>query len=76
MLNICDTFQATSFFSLIKNANSANVVGSLAFWRFLLGIGCGGIYPLTATIMAEYSSKFSRGTYLSLVFLSQGENVM
>ena len=47
-------------------------MGSLIFWRFFLGIGCGGIYPLTATIMAEYSSKFSRGTYLSLVLASQG----
>ena len=32
------------------------VVGTLCFWRFLLGFGVGGDYPLSATIMSEYSS--------------------
>ena len=25
----------------------------LAFWRFVLGLGCGGVYPLAATLTAE-----------------------
>lgn len=29
----------------------------LACWRFLLGLGCGGVYPLAATITAESASS-------------------
>lgn len=29
----------------------------LALWRFLLGLGCGGVYPLSATLTTESSSS-------------------
>src|SRR5579875_1619688 len=39
--------------------------------RFLLGIGIGGDYPVSATIMAEYAGKDSRGLLVTLVFTMQ-----
>jgi PHS family inorganic phosphate transporter-like MFS transporter len=45
----------------------------LAVWRFLLGFGCGGVYPLSATITAESSSdKNSRPRLLAKMFSMQG----
>ena len=42
-------------------------------WRFLLGVGCGGVYPLAATITAESSSsKEDRGKLVALTFSMQG----
>lgn len=59
-------FSAFSFSGIQATATGNNVVGSLCFWRVILGFGVGGIFPLTATIMAEYSSKYTRGGYVSL----------
>ena len=45
----------------------------LAVWRFLLGFGCGGVYPLSATITAESSSdKNGRPRLLAKMFSMQG----
>ena len=48
----------------------------LAVWRFLLGIGCGGVYPLSATLTAESSSSTSQGEMpqksVALSFAMQG----
>jgi PHS family inorganic phosphate transporter-like MFS transporter len=52
------------------------VIGTLCFWRFLLGIGVGGDYPLSATIMSEYSSRFSRGALVGSVFAMQGIGIL
>src|SRR6202012_1883818 len=38
----------------------------------LFGIGIGGDYPVSATIMSEYSGKQSRGRMVGLVFAMQG----
>jgi MFS transporter, PHS family, inorganic phosphate transporter len=40
--------------------------------RVVLGIGIGGDYPVSATIMSEYSGKQSRGRLVGLVFAMQG----
>lgn len=48
------------------------VVGSLCFFRFFLGFGVGGDYPLSAVIMSEYSSRSSRGAFVAAVFAMQG----
>ncbi|HWG63326.1 MAG TPA: MFS transporter [Streptosporangiaceae bacterium] len=40
--------------------------------RIVLGIGIGGDYPVSATIMSEYSGKQSRGRMAGLVFAMQG----
>eukprot|EP00123_Amoebidium_parasiticum_P008049 comp18546_c0_seq1/m.19994 comp18546_c0_seq1/g.19994 ORF comp18546_c0_seq1/g.19994 comp18546_c0_seq1/m.19994 type:complete len:492 (-) comp18546_c0_seq1:719-2194(-) len=44
----------------------------LAFWRFILGLGVGGEYPLAATIAAEASGPMIRGKVMAAVFAMQG----
>lgn len=45
----------------------------LAFCRFVLGIGVGGEYPLSATVSAEAATDpVSRGQYMGLVVSMQG----
>jgi MFS family permease len=36
--------------------------------RFILGIGIGGDYPVSATIMTEYASRRSRGKQVAMMF--------
>ncbi|KAG5915523.1 hypothetical protein E4U42_008011 [Claviceps africana] len=58
-------------------ATSSRGVGDLSFpglfiwWRFVMGIGIGAEYPLSAVITSEWSSTRSRATMLSSVFLMQ-----
>ncbi len=49
-----------------------STISVLILWRFLLGIGVGGDYPLSATIMSEYSNVQSRGRLVATVFAMQG----
>ncbi|KAG8525957.1 uncharacterized protein KY384_000719 [Bacidia gigantensis] len=42
------------------------------FWRVLLGIGIGGDYPISASIVAERSHLKSRGQMLGWIFSNQG----
>ena len=44
----------------------------LAVARLILGVGVGGVYPLSATIAVESASAASRGRDTSLVFSMQG----
>jgi MFS transporter, PHS family, inorganic phosphate transporter len=44
--------------------------------RIILGIGIGGDYPVSATIMSEYSGKASRGRMVGLVFAMQGAGLV
>lgn len=44
--------------------------------RFILGIGIGGDYPVSATIMSEYAGKKSRGMLVSLVFAMQAAGLI
>jgi len=48
----------------------------LTIWRFILGIGIGGDYPLTSTIMAEYANRKDRGKLIASVFSMQGFGIM
>ncbi|KAF5777723.1 putative major facilitator, sugar transporter, major facilitator superfamily [Helianthus annuus] len=49
---------------------------SLGFFRFLLGIGIGGDYPLSATIMSEFANKRTRGAFIAGVFSMQGFGIL
>jgi len=47
-----------------------------SFWfligcRFLLGLGVGGDYPISAVLMTEYANRKDRGRLVSLVFSTQ-----
>src|SRR6202451_591172 len=44
--------------------------------RFILGIGIGGDYPVSATIMSEYAGKASRGLLVTLVFAMQAAGLI
>jgi len=49
-----------------------STISVLTIWRFVLGVGVGGDYPLSATIMSEYSNVRSRGRLVATVFAMQG----
>ncbi|KAF2312190.1 hypothetical protein GH714_028417 [Hevea brasiliensis] len=63
----CAIFSGISFGSTAKS-----VIGCLCFFRFWLGFGIGGDYPLSATIMCEYANKKTRGAFIAAVFAMQG----
>ena len=44
----------------------------VAFWRFILGVGVGGGYPLTAVLATESSHSQSKGFVGAFVFSMQG----
>jgi PHS family inorganic phosphate transporter-like MFS transporter len=44
--------------------------------RIVLGIGIGGDYPVSATIMSEYAGKASRGKLVGLVFAMQAAGLI
>lgn len=46
------------------------------FFRFWLGFGIGGDYPLSATIMSEYANKRTRGAFIAAVFAMQGVGII
>ncbi|KMT16629.1 hypothetical protein BVRB_3g049150 [Beta vulgaris subsp. vulgaris] len=52
------------------------VLTTLCFFRFWLGFGVGGEYPLSATIMSEYSNTKTRGTFIAAVFAMQGLGIL
>ncbi|KAM7253228.1 hypothetical protein ACFE04_008846 [Oxalis oulophora] len=57
--------------------SSANgVIATLCFFRFWLGFGIGGDYPLSATIMSEYANKKTRGAFIAAVFAMQGFGIL
>lgn len=55
----------------IVSALSVNVT-MLIISRFILGVGIGGDYPVSSTIMSEYSNVKNRGKMVSSVFAMQG----
>ncbi|KAK4226943.1 repressible high-affinity phosphate permease [Podospora fimiseda] len=48
-----------------------NFLALFTWWRFVMGVGIGAEYPLSAVITSEWSSTSSRATMLSSVFLMQ-----
>jgi PHS family inorganic phosphate transporter-like MFS transporter len=64
---VCSIASALSFGSTPKG-----VMATLCFFRFWLGFGIGGDYPLSATIMSEYANKKTRGAFIAAVFAMQG----
>ncbi|KAA8550755.1 hypothetical protein F0562_002439 [Nyssa sinensis] len=52
------------------------IMATLCFFRFWLGFGIGGDYPLSATIMSEYANKKTRGAFIAAVFAMQGFGIL
>jgi MFS transporter, PHS family, inorganic phosphate transporter len=55
----------------VASAFSPNIWWLIAF-RFVLGLGIGGDYPVSATIASEFAGKKTRGLMVSSVFAMQG----
>ncbi|CAD5170942.1 unnamed protein product [Musa acuminata subsp. malaccensis] len=71
LMVICSVASGLSFSSSPKA-----VVTTLCFFRFWLGFGIGGDYPLSATIMSEYANKKTRGAFIAAVFAMQGFGIL
>ncbi|KAJ0415161.1 major facilitator superfamily domain-containing protein [Aspergillus carlsbadensis] len=50
---------------------SMSVIALLVFWRFFMGLGLGGDYPLSAVICSEFAPTRIRGQMLAAVFFCQ-----
>ncbi|XP_059461456.1 probable inorganic phosphate transporter 1-9 [Corylus avellana] len=61
-------------FSICTTRNC--VLVSLGLFRFILGLGIGGDYPLSATIMSEFANKTTRGALIAAVFSMQGLGIL
>jgi MFS family permease len=55
----------------VLSAFSPNIYVLLIF-RFIMGLGIGGDYPLSATLMSEYANRKDRGKLITMVFSMQG----
>ncbi|KAJ7931382.1 major facilitator superfamily domain-containing protein [Mycena leptocephala] len=62
-----------TFAQALSSGNHAvSIVGVLVVWRFIMGVGIGGDYPLSATISSEFASTRIRGRMMTAVFAAQG----
>lgn len=71
LMVICSVASGLSFGDKPKS-----VIATLCFFRFWLGFGIGGDYPLSATIMSEYANKKTRGAFIAAVFAMQGFGIL
>jgi MFS transporter, PHS family, inorganic phosphate transporter len=59
----------------IASAFAPNIWWLIGF-RIVLGIGIGGDYPVSSTLMSEFAGKASRGMMVSLVFAMQAAGLI
>ncbi|KAK3441155.1 inorganic phosphate transporter 1-4 [Eucalyptus grandis] len=71
LMIICSVASGLSF-----GHSAKSVMATLCFFRFWLGFGIGGDYPLSATIMSEYANKKTRGAFIAAVFAMQGFGIL
>ncbi|KAJ7954715.1 Phosphate transporter [Quillaja saponaria] len=71
LMVICSFASGLSF-----GKDPKGVMATLCFFRFWLGFGIGGDYPLSATIMSEYANKKTRGDFIAAVFAMQGFGIL
>ncbi|KAI0267664.1 major facilitator superfamily domain-containing protein [Gloeopeniophorella convolvens] len=63
---------ATFAQAIAGSGPAIHIIGVLTVWRFIMGVGIGGDYPLSAVIASEFASTRSRGRLMTAVFASQG----
>ncbi|OWM85750.1 inorganic phosphate transporter 1-4-like isoform X2 [Punica granatum] len=71
LMVLCSIASGLSF-----GKEAKGVMATLCFFRFWLGFGIGGDYPLSATIMSEYANKKTRGAFIAAVFAMQGFGIL
>ncbi|KAF9528076.1 phosphate transporter [Crepidotus variabilis] len=54
------------------NSPGVNIYALLFAWRFFMGLGIGGDYPLSAILASEFASTRYRGRMMTSVFAAQG----
>ena len=59
----------------VASALSTNIWWLILF-RIVLGVGIGGDYPVSSTIMSEYATKNTRGMMVTLVFTMQAAGLI
>ncbi|RKO88204.1 major facilitator superfamily domain-containing protein [Blyttiomyces helicus] len=59
--------------SAVRGFGILTVLGA---WRFFLGIGIGGDYPMSATITSEFAQVRNRGRMVAAVFAMQGIGIL
>ncbi|KAJ2531697.1 hypothetical protein GGH20_001411 [Coemansia sp. RSA 1937] len=57
-------------------ARGLSVYWVLFIWRFILGIGIGGDYPVSAIITSEFATTKNRGAMIAAVFAMQGFGIV
>ncbi|TFK75147.1 phosphate permease [Pluteus cervinus] len=63
---------ATFAQAMSGGGHAVSIIGVLVVWRFLMGIGIGGDYPLSAVMTSEFASTRIRGRMMTAVFANQG----
>jgi PHS family inorganic phosphate transporter-like MFS transporter len=58
--------------ALSGQGHAVTIIGVLVVWRFIMGVGIGGDYPLSAVISSEFASTAIRGRLMTAVFAAQG----
>ncbi|KAI1300406.1 Inorganic phosphate transporter pho84 [Mortierella claussenii] len=58
--------------SLCGNSPAFPFFAGIILWRFILGVGVGGDYPLSAVITSEFATTHRRGAMMAAVFAMQG----
>ena len=58
--------------ALAGSGPAVHIIGVLTMLRFIMGVGIGGDYPLSAVITSEFAATRSRGRLMTAVFASQG----
>ena len=58
--------------TIIGESPAITFVGTLVFWRIIMGIGIGGDYPLSSIITSEFATTKWRGAIMGAVFANQG----
>ncbi|XP_078440177.1 putative inorganic phosphate transporter 1-3 [Wolffia australiana] len=71
LMVLCSVASGLSF-----GHSATGTMATLCFFRFWLGFGIGGDYPLSATIMSEYANKKTRGAFIAAVFAMQGFGIL
>ncbi|EJT98359.1 phosphate transporter [Dacryopinax primogenitus] len=51
---------------------AVTITGVIVVWRFIMGVGIGGDYPLSAVITSEFAATRIRGRMMCAVFAMQG----
>ena len=54
------------------SGHAMSIVSALILWRFIMGVGVGGGYPLSAVIASEFAPRRNRGRLMTTVFTARG----